>query len=127
MVLGYHGIAVAESELRRQASFLPGGVHITEVERLARAYGLRANVRKVTPTAIGEFIAKGSYSIAFGLFPRVGELAFHAVVPVKVSKSFVTVLDPLLGECRLLRNEFTAARRWQSHLAVVADRPQSSS
>lgn len=59
---------------------------------------------------IGQLAEQDVYTIALGLFPRGKELAFHAVVPVEVSTAVVNILDPLVGEVEMQRDDFIAAR-----------------
>ena len=64
-----------------------------------------------------------------GIFPIVyldrspldGEFSVHAVIPVSVSRHFVTFLDPLRGQRRVGKRKFDSGWRRLDHVCVVCE------
>lgn len=107
MVLAANGTFVEEHDLELQAATQAGGTHIQDLERLARRFGLLAQIEQVTPTQLRAIVEKGRLAItyvnrAFFDLPslRHTRSAFthpkvHAVIPIRVSEHYVTFHDPL--------------------------------
>ncbi|MBI4605908.1 MAG: C39 family peptidase [Planctomycetes bacterium] len=124
MVLAYHGIQVSEDALARQVELEPGGVSISELERVARRLGLRAEARQLDLQAIATLLARGVYPIVYVQLSIAGELVGHAVLPIHVGRDSVTVLDPIAkppGERQFSRRAFEAAQHWVSRWALVCE------
>jgi ABC-type bacteriocin/lantibiotic exporter with double-glycine peptidase domain len=107
MVLAAHGTNVEESVLESQAHMEPEGTPIGEVERLARLYGLAAEIQETTVADLRRILAEGSFPIAyidraiFDLTPRqrsqhrLRAAKMHVVVTVGVTDTSVVFHDPL--------------------------------
>ncbi len=107
MVLAAYGQNVGESALERHARMDPGGTDIGELERLARQFGLVADIRELTVKQLGQLLREGRLAVAF-IDRAVFELTpaqrlrhslraakIHIVLPTRVTMSSVTYHDPL--------------------------------
>ena len=122
MILGYHGIQMSEAELLRVTDMEEGGVDIEELARVARRFGLRAEIRSLSEDALAELVARQRWAIVFlNRFPLDRQFAIHAVIPVRMTRHYVTVLDPRKGECRVSRRKLDQARRYLDRYGVVCD------
>lgn len=98
MALAHQDLAVpSEDDLLTLANMQSEGTNFTELRRLARAFGLRADFefpRDVS--AIPEHIAQGrTVIVQIDRFPLDGEVARHAVVILSLSDDSVTFLDAM--------------------------------
>ena len=107
MVLAAFGTSVDEATLVRQATMTPTGTDILEVERLGRAYGLIAEVRRATVEELQELLDAGCLAIVYlnrrilnarnirSARRSIQEALIHCVVPTRFTAQFVTYHDPL--------------------------------
>jgi ABC-type bacteriocin/lantibiotic exporter with double-glycine peptidase domain len=107
MVLAAFGFHVSESDLEAEATMEEGGTSIQELERLARQFGLVADIREATVEQLRQILAQGQLPIVFldravfDLTPRqrATHLPFHAkvhaVVPIRVTDASIIFHDPL--------------------------------
>jgi ABC-type bacteriocin/lantibiotic exporter with double-glycine peptidase domain len=107
MVLAAYGTHVAEAELEAQARMESRGTPIGELERLARRYGLKANIRHATVAGLRRILQAGSLPILyidrvlFALPPgrrarhRLRDAIQHNVIPTRITARTVTFHDPL--------------------------------
>jgi ABC-type bacteriocin/lantibiotic exporter with double-glycine peptidase domain len=120
MILAHHAIEVSEDELVRGAAMDEGGVDIEELARLARRFGVHAGIQQLSLEDIADFLAQDRWAIVFlNRLPLDQVFSVHAVIPVRVTAHFVTILDPRLGERRLARHKLEAARRYLSFYGVI--------
>lgn len=107
MVLAAYGHNIDESTLRHHAHLSPGGTDIGELERLARHFGLIAEIRELTVEQLGQLLRERRLAMAF-IDRAVFELSpaqrlrhslrsakMHIVVPIGVTVRSVTYHDPL--------------------------------
>ena len=131
----YHGISVAETELETLAKKQSWGVEIEDLAAAARSLGLEAAIAAVDLRACARRIATGVFPIAyvnrvhlvkpFPLLRRraLANLIPHAVVPVRISRAFVTYNDPLTGSRRRSSHrKFAAAQADMSNWCVICRR-----
>lgn len=107
MVLAAYGTQVEESVLVSQAHMERRGTPIEEAERLARQYGLAAEIQETTVADLRRILAEGKLPISyidravFDLTPRqrlrhvLRHAKIHVVVPVRLTAASVTFHDPL--------------------------------
>jgi hypothetical protein len=107
MVLAAFGTNVEEQELINQAVMEADGTSIEEIERLARQYGLGAEIQQTSVENLHRIIAEGKLPIAyidraiFDLTARqrvrhsLRDAIIHVVVPVRVAGASATFHDPL--------------------------------
>lgn len=122
MLLAYEGKEVSEGALLNQVSLEEGGVDPDRLVDLARAHGLKAEVRQLDLKEIASLVQRQQFPIV--LIERTfldREFAIHAVIPIRVTRQFVVVLDPLRGERRISRRKFTQARRRLGWWAVLCE------
>jgi ABC-type bacteriocin/lantibiotic exporter with double-glycine peptidase domain len=137
MVLAAYGTHVPESELEAQARTEAAGTPIEEVERLARRYGLVAEIRQVTVEGLRQLLAEGKLPIAgidraiYDLSPeerrhhRLRNAKQHDVIPVKIGDRWVILHDPL--EPRISRRTlrlFHQAYEALGGVSVVCAKPE---
>lgn len=106
MVLAAYGTYVQEGELEAQARMVPQGTPIGELERLARQYGLVAEIQDTTVRGLRHLLAERKLPIAFidravfELTPAerarhsIRNAIMHNVIPVKITDTSVTLHDP---------------------------------
>ncbi len=112
MVLAHQGIHVTEASLLEHISLAEGGTHPDQLVRLAERHGLAAEARELNLAASEELVVQGRFPIV--LMDRTvldGEFVIHAVIPVRITRHYVTVLDPLRGERRLSVRKFAQTQR----------------
>jgi ABC-type bacteriocin/lantibiotic exporter with double-glycine peptidase domain len=133
MILAYQGIEVAETELEVQANKEPGGVHIENLAKLAESYGFSAEIAELDLDAISNLLAVGVFPVVYlnrVYFEKripidyryaLANAQYHAVVPTRISPTFVTFNDPLPPgkRRRASRRRFEAARAFMSRLCVI--------
>jgi hypothetical protein len=107
MVLAAHGRQVDEGTIEAQAQMEPHGTAIAELERLARQFGLVAEIRERPIEQLRQLLAEGQLAIAyidravFGLTPAqrawhsLRAAKMHTVVPTRVTAASVLYHDPL--------------------------------
>jgi hypothetical protein len=107
MVLAAFGTYVAERTLVAQAHMEPDGTEIGELERLARQFGLMADIEETTVRQLRRILAKGMFPIAyidravFDLTPRqrakhsLRNARIHTVVVTRITATAITYHDPL--------------------------------
>ena len=107
MVLAAFGTNVDEATLESQARMVPGGTEVGELDRLARQFGLVADIRERTIDELGQLLAEGKLPIAyvdralFDLSPAaraqhsLRAAKIHTVVPTRVTEASVAYHDPL--------------------------------
>src|SRR2546423_1092015 len=103
MALAAYGTHVQESELEAQAKMVPKGTPVDELERLARHFGLVAEIRQTTVEGLRDILAEGKLPIAFidravfELTPAerahhsIRDAIIHNVIPVKITQRSVTL------------------------------------
>jgi ABC-type bacteriocin/lantibiotic exporter with double-glycine peptidase domain len=106
MVLAAYGMLVEEGELEAQAAVEVKGTPTDELVRLARQYGLVADVQDTTVEGLWGILAEGKPPIAylaravFDLRPSrrerhpIRDAIIHNVIPTQVGARFVTLHDP---------------------------------
>jgi ABC-type bacteriocin/lantibiotic exporter with double-glycine peptidase domain len=139
MVLAAFGTHVPESELKAQARMVPKGTPIEELERLARRYGLVAEIQHTTVEHLRQVLAAGKLPVAFidraifQLSPAdrrhhsIREAIQHNVIPVTITERSVTLHDPLeprIGRrtLRLFRQAYDAL----GGVAIVCSTPEQA-
>jgi hypothetical protein len=107
MVLAAYGSYVGEEQIRSQARMESKGTEISELERLARQFGLVAHIHEATLDELRQFLDEDQLPIAyidravFDMTPsqRVKHslryAKIHVVIPTRVASSSVTYHDPL--------------------------------
>lgn len=133
MILGQHGIAVAENVLAEEANKQIGGVDIEDLPKVLAIHGLPAEIVQLSLQGISDCIAHDVFPIVylnrlhFDRRPKPNRKAaaiVHAVVCIRVSSTNITFLDPLHGtRRRVSRQKFEAAQRDLRHWCVVC-RPE---
>jgi hypothetical protein len=81
MVLAANGIHVEERVLESQAHMEEGGTPIDELERLARRYGLAAEIQYTTLSDLRRLLAEDRLPIAYidrAIFDLTPRQRFHA-------------------------------------------------
>jgi hypothetical protein len=138
MVLAANGVQVDEGTIEVQAQMEPTGTAIGELERLARQFGLVAEILERPTEQLRQVLAEGKLAIAyidravFDLTPvqrarhslRAAKL--HTVVPIRITASSVTYHDPL-PPGRIVRRSirlFRAAYERLGSMCVVCSKPQ---
>lgn len=106
MVLAAYGVHVQESELEAQARMEVKGTPIDELVRLAREYGLMAEIQDTTVEGLLPILSEEKLVIAyldraiFDLTPSqrahhcLRHAIIHNVVPIKITHKSVTFHDP---------------------------------
>ena len=120
MVLAHQDRQVSEAEVVQQTDLQEGGLEPAEISRLARLYGLRAVEERLDLTRLTELVNERRFPIVL-LFRRPLDRvdATHAVIPIRLSRQYVTFLDPLRGERRVTIRKFEEARRLVGRWVVV--------
>jgi ABC-type bacteriocin/lantibiotic exporter with double-glycine peptidase domain len=139
MVLAAFGTHLPESELTAQARMVPKGTPIEELERLARRYGLVAEIQHTTVEHLRQGLAAGKLPIAFidraifKLSPAerrhhsIREAIQHNVIPVAIAARSVTLHDPLEPRiCRRTLRLFREAYEALGGVAVVCSTPDQA-
>jgi ABC-type bacteriocin/lantibiotic exporter with double-glycine peptidase domain len=120
MLLAHRGTIVAEGVLLQEISQWEGGLDPEQLAHLAQRYGLHAEARRLDWERIKTLIALERFPIV--LVDRSildDEFAIHAVIPVRFSRHYVTLLDPLRGERRVSIRRFLLAQRRVGGWAMV--------
>jgi ABC-type bacteriocin/lantibiotic exporter with double-glycine peptidase domain len=120
MLLAHRGTEVSEASLVEQVSLEEGGLDPDQLAELARRHGLKAEARQLEFEAIAALVQEERFPIILidrSVLDR--EFAIHSVIPFRISRHFVIVLDPLRGERRISRRKFIQAKRRVGNWAVV--------
>jgi ABC-type bacteriocin/lantibiotic exporter with double-glycine peptidase domain len=134
-ICAYHGIEVSEAELEILAKKQSWGVEIEDLRLAAQSLGLDAQIEALDLPACAKLISAAVFPIVYlnrlhleKRFPVVRRRALasyipHAVIPVRISRAFVTYNDPLAGRRRrsALR-KFTAAQADMGQWCVICRR-----
>jgi ABC-type bacteriocin/lantibiotic exporter with double-glycine peptidase domain len=120
MILAFQGRRIEEAEVIQATDLQEGGLTPEELCRLARLYGLRSQEQQLDEAELAELVKLSRFPIVF-LFrgPLDGVDMTHAVIPLRMSPKYVTVLDPLRGQRRLTIRKFEQARRLVGHWVVL--------
>ena len=109
MVLAALGTEVEESTIEAQARMEANGTGIDELERLARLFGLVADIQEVPVERLQELLARGNWAMTyidravFDLNPdqrtrhTLRNAKIHVVIPTRISAESVYSHDPLFG------------------------------
>ena len=120
MILAHQGSAFTEAEILQSAAMQASGLDPQALAHLAERFGLASVEQQLDQDALFELIRQRRFPIVF-LYRRfinhVGE--GHAVIPIRMSRHYVTFLDPLRGERRVSIRKFEEARRMLGQWAVV--------
>lgn len=107
MVLAAFGTAVEEGTFENLAPMEPDGTDIGELERLARSFGIVANIQEASVEQLRELLAAGKLPIAyidravFDLTPAqrakhtLRYAKIHVVIPTRIGAASVTYHDPM--------------------------------
>ena len=109
MVLEAFGSSVEESTIEADARMEEEGTEIGELERLARLFGLVADIQEVAIEHFPELLEQGKWAMSyidravFDLNPdermrhTLRKAKIHVVIPTRISAESVYSHDPLLG------------------------------
>ncbi len=135
MVLAAFDREVEESDIEAVAKMEVKGTPIDELERLARYFGLTANIETTTPDDLRRILKEGKLPIAyvdravFPLSPRQRErhtlrdVIIHAVIPARLTYARVILHDPMYRTItRRSLDIFQDAHRRLSSQAVVCSK-----
>jgi hypothetical protein len=107
MVLAAYGTTIAESTLEGEARMQPDGTEIGELQRVARHFGLEAEIHEPTIDQLRQIVAQHKFAIAyidravFELTPRervrhsLRNATIHTVIPTRITAASLTYHDPL--------------------------------
>lgn len=121
MVVTASGLLVAEAEIRVLADCTPFGTEALQLVEASRKLGFLAS-RKHTLASINELsdlVDEGLFPIVYvDLWPIRGGRSgqYHSLVTMAVSNANVIVLDPLVGERSIGKQDFQAA--WEQMHAL---------
>lgn len=124
MVLAMLGIQLDEAQLRDLTDCSPLGTDAFQLIEAARHLGLTTS-RKYTLETLEELTAlieEGVFPIVYvDMWPLRGGLSGqnHALVEVAVDLETVSVLDPLVGERNIPREDFQVAWAEMSFLTLM--------
>jgi ABC-type bacteriocin/lantibiotic exporter with double-glycine peptidase domain len=119
MILAQQDTLVTEDELAKEAG-QEGWLDPAEVAALAKRYDLDAHEEQLRWDQIVSLVREGTFPIVYVYRkPLDGVSETHAVIPIRVTRQFVTILDPLRGERRVSQKRFEAARSWVRRWCVV--------
>lgn len=127
MVLGSFGLEMDEGQLRSLTDCTPLGTDAFQLVEAARHLGFTSS-RKYTLSSIDELarlLDEGIFPIVYvDLWPvRGGQSGqFHSLIVIAIKQDHVSVLDPLVGENNLTRDEFNAAWAEMRFLTIVISR-----
>ena len=120
MILTHQETNISEAELLQEILWEEGGIDPQQLADLAKRHGLDARAEQLDLGAIIDLVEQLRFPIVLidrSVMDR--EFAVHAVVPVRVSRHYVTMLDPLRGERRVSIRKFAKANRKVGGWAVV--------
>jgi peptidase C39-like protein len=135
MVLAAFGTDVEESTLESQVYLKEKGTEIGELERLARQFGLNAEIQEASVEQLRQFLADGILVMVyidravFDLTPRervshrLRAAKIHVVAPIRMTPEVVTYHDPR-PPARIVRRSIrlfrSAYERLGSHCVVCS-------
>jgi len=120
MILAHQGIETTEAELVQAAAIQPGGMDPAEIADLGKRYGLQALEQQLDRHALFDLIKRKRFPIVVVYRRPIDAVdAAHAIIPVRLSRGFVTFLDPLRGKRRATIRKFEEARRLAGQWVVV--------
>jgi hypothetical protein len=122
MLLARKGVDVSEETLVARTSLDEGGLTPEELALLARNFNLAGKEQIVSHADLVKLVKDGHFPIVY-LYRKFldGPEHIHAVIPIKFSKHFATMLDPLRGRRRVSIRKFVKGRSWVQNWAVVFD------
>ena len=135
MVLSAFGTLVEESTIEAEAQ-MEEGTEISELERLARQFGLIADIEEVSVEQLPDLLVQEKFALVFidrALFDlksaqrrhhTLRHAKIHVVVPIRVGSGSVEYHDPLMG--RKIRRSirlFRSAYERLGNRCVVCSRP----
>jgi ABC-type bacteriocin/lantibiotic exporter with double-glycine peptidase domain len=126
MILAYRGLVSTEAEVVQSAAMPPSGMDPEGLAQLAQRYGLYATEQQLDREALFDLVRQQRFPIVFlyrRLINGVGE--GHAVIPIRLSRQYVTFLDPLRGERRVMIRKFEEARRLVGRWVVIWEQSQA--
>jgi ABC-type bacteriocin/lantibiotic exporter with double-glycine peptidase domain len=120
MILAHKGIESSEEDLIKKAAMQPGGLDPEELARLARLNGIQAVEQQLEQRELLHVIELQEFPIVFlNLAPIDDVPEGHAVIPIRFSRRYVTILDPLQGKRRVAIRQFEKARQLIGNWVVV--------
>jgi ABC-type bacteriocin/lantibiotic exporter with double-glycine peptidase domain len=122
MLLAHHNTHISEAELIRKTTLDEGGLTPAELAALARECGFAAKERCIDDSDLAQMVKEGKFAIVY-VYRKVldGVDTVHAVIPVRFSRRFVTLLDPLRGRRRVSITKFVKSRAMVQRWAVVLE------
>jgi len=124
MVLGSFGLEMDEGQLRSLTDCTPLGTDAFQLVEAARRLGFTTS-RKYTLSSIDELdrlLGEGLFPIVYlDLWPIRGGISgqFHSVVVIGMERNDISILDPLIGERTLAKEDFQAAWAEMRFLTIV--------
>jgi ABC-type bacteriocin/lantibiotic exporter with double-glycine peptidase domain len=138
MVLAAYGTHLDESAIEAEATMEDEGAPIEEIARLARRYGLIAEIQETTVADLRRILRQGGLPIAFidravfDMAPRerlkhsIHDAKIHTVIPNRLSSASVTFHDPLPPRVtRRSISVFDLAHRLLGRYCVICSQRQS--
>src|SRR5205823_6530772 len=118
-----------------------GGTDVEELERLAHRFGLVAHIEHATADRLRAILAEGKIPIAYvnrrffdlrslrRVRPAFEDPRLHAVIPVRMTRHFVTFLDPRQPPSVARRSlaRFDRAHRFLRYVTLVCAAPEPAS
>ena len=122
MLLAFQGTEVSEAQLIQKVDLQAGGLNPQELSQLAQEYGLSASEQSLCSNELFDLVSQSRFPIVFvnRRFLDAADMG-HAVIPVSVSRYFITFLDPLRGKRRVLIRKFEACRALVGNWVVAWD------
>jgi ABC-type bacteriocin/lantibiotic exporter with double-glycine peptidase domain len=124
MVLAGLGVEIEEARLRQLTDCSPLGTDAFLLVEAARQLGFTAS-RKYTLASLNELaglLDEALFPIVYvDLWPIKGGLSgqYHSLVVIAIERESMIVLDPLVGERRLPREDFQTAWEAMHFLTIV--------
>lgn len=120
MILACQDRTVSEAELAEAVPPRAEGLAPDEAAQLARCFGLPAQELRLDLDSLVEQVQSRRFPMVFLYrLPIDGVAAGHAVIPIRFTRHYVMVLDPLRGLRRISIRKFEAARRRIGRWVVV--------
>jgi ABC-type bacteriocin/lantibiotic exporter with double-glycine peptidase domain len=111
MILAGQGVPVTEEALLRDVSVMEGGIDPDQLAQLAERRGLRSEVLQLDLQRIQRLVDQERFPIVLiDRTPLDNEFAIHAVIPIRFTRQYVTILDPLRGERRVSSRKLKEAQ-----------------
>jgi ABC-type bacteriocin/lantibiotic exporter with double-glycine peptidase domain len=120
MILDFQGSPTTEDDLLEISHMQPGGLNPEGLVNLCRTLKLTAIEQELNLDDLTKLVQDQRFPIVF-LFrePLDGEESVHAVIPVRMTRQFVVILDPLQGKRRVSLKKFEHARRLVGKWVVI--------